>query len=46
MKLRDLRNLSKLKPIGVPEKNGLCIGVLIGLVLCIPIWGLIFYFVF
>jgi hypothetical protein len=49
LKFRDtilLSLLSRIKSIGVPEKNGFFTGALIGLVICIPIWGLIFYLVF
>jgi hypothetical protein len=46
LKFRDTIRLSRIKSVGVPEKNGFFTGVLIGLAICIPFWGIVFYFIF
>jgi hypothetical protein len=46
MKLRDMRNLYKLKAIGVPEKNPVFTGIAYGLAICIVFWTIIFALLF
>jgi hypothetical protein len=46
MKLKDLRNLYKLKPIGVPEKNPLFTGISYGLAICAIFWTIVFTILF
>ena len=46
MKLIDLRNLYKIKCVGVPEKNGFFKGLLIGGMISVVLWAVILYVIF
>ena len=45
-KFRDTIRLSRIKSVGVPVKNDFFTGLLIALAICIPFWGIVFYFIF
>jgi hypothetical protein len=46
MNLRDLRNLSKLEPVGVPERNPVFTGIAYGLAICVVFWTIVFALLF